>query len=105
MTRNEPFDLEYAQSVAPSDAEPVYRSSVTMLAAAKGETKARKVNEHLDTDVFISPEELMRYLKLGRTKVYELLAQGTIPSYLVGRLRRVKREDVDRWLEAQKQVP
>ena len=56
------------------------------------------------TDVFMSPDELMDYLKIGRTKCYEIL-QTSIPSYSVGRLRRVKKSDVDLWLEGQRHAP
>ena len=46
-----------------------------------------------------SPDELWRWLGLGRTKTYELLQSGEIPSYKIGRVRRVRRQDIEAWLE------
>jgi excisionase family DNA binding protein len=47
----------------------------------------------------ISPAELQAWLACGRTKVYELLQTGEIPNYRVGRLVRVRKEDVEEYLE------
>lgn len=73
-------------------------------ASAMSETKeAIEMGKYHETDnVFMSPEELMRYLKIGRTKCYELLAQGDIPSYKIGTLRRIRLADVEQCLEAKK---
>ncbi len=49
---------------------------------------------------FISPQELQDLLRCGRTFCYGLLARGEIPSYKVGKLRRIDLADVERWLEA-----
>jgi excisionase family DNA binding protein len=56
-------------------------------------------------DIFISPDDVMRYLKIGRSMCYELLADGTIPSYRVGRLRRVKKSDIAAWLDTRRYAP
>ena len=37
-----------------------------------------------------SPDELWRWLGLGLTKTYELLQSGEIPSYKIGRVRRIR---------------
>lgn len=47
----------------------------------------------------VSPVELQEWLGCGRTKVYELLQTSEIPSYRVGRLVRVRKEDVEEYLE------
>lgn len=47
----------------------------------------------------LSPEELATYLGCGRTFVYHLLANGSIPSVKLGRLRRVRRVDADAFIE------
>lgn len=47
----------------------------------------------------LSPEELAVYLGCGRTYAYSLLADGTIPSVKLGRLRRVRRVDADAFIE------
>jgi excisionase family DNA binding protein len=46
-----------------------------------------------------SPKELQEWLGCGRTKIYELLQSGEIPSYRIGRLVRVRKEDIELFLE------
>jgi excisionase family DNA binding protein len=57
----------------------------------RGEAEAEKE--------WYSPDELWRWLGLGRTKTYELLQSGEIPSHKIGRVRRVRRRDIEAWLE------
>ncbi len=40
----------------------------------------------------------------GRYEIYELLRRKEIPSYKVGRLTRILREDAERWRETKKLV-
>ncbi len=47
----------------------------------------------------LTPEGLARYLGCGRTFACQLLKSGTIPSAKVGKLRRVRRRDVEQFLE------
>jgi excisionase family DNA binding protein len=47
----------------------------------------------------MSPEQLADYLGCGRTHAYAILKAGDIPSFTMGRLRRVRRVDVDRYVE------
>jgi excisionase family DNA binding protein len=54
---------------------------------------------------WFTTDELIRWLRLGRTKTYELLRTGEIPSYKIGRVRRIRREDVEAWLERNKYLP
>ena len=54
---------------------------------------------------WFTTEELVRWLGLGRTKTYELLRSGEIPNYKIGRIRRIRRQDVDAWLERNKYRP
>jgi excisionase family DNA binding protein len=51
---------------------------------------------------FISPQELQELLGCGRTFIYELLARGELPSYKIGKLRRIKLSDLELWLEDNK---
>jgi excisionase family DNA binding protein len=46
-----------------------------------------------------SPEQLARHLGIGRTLAYQLLAKKLIPSFTIGKLRRVRKADVDRYVE------
>jgi excisionase family DNA binding protein len=48
----------------------------------------------------MSVEELTKFLGLGRTYTYRLLAAGAIPSVRIGRLRKVRRTDAERFVEA-----
>ena len=53
-----------------------------------------------ETKSLLSAEELARELGVGRTTAYSLLWSGTIPSMKVGRLRKVRREDLEAYIEA-----
>ncbi len=48
----------------------------------------------------MSPEELSAFLGIGRSYCYELLRDEEIPSFKIGRLRKVLRRDAERFLEA-----
>jgi excisionase family DNA binding protein len=52
------------------------------------------------TEYLMTPGEVARFLGLGRTRTYELLSAGIIPCVRIGRLRRVRRTDVDRFVES-----
>ena len=48
----------------------------------------------------LSPEQLAEHLGCGRTYVYSLLAgpNPAIRSFKIGRLRRIRRQDVDSYV-------
>ena len=48
---------------------------------------------------WFAADELVHWLGLGRTKTYEMLRSGEIPSYKIGRVRRIRRQDIEAWLE------
>jgi len=48
---------------------------------------------------FLAVTELQRYLNLGRTKTYELIASREIPSYKIGHAVRVRQQDVEEFLD------
>ena len=48
---------------------------------------------------FLTSAEVRRFLRLGTTKPQELLSNGDIPSYKIGRIRRVRKRDLIDWLE------
>jgi excisionase family DNA binding protein len=50
-------------------------------------------------EALLSPEQLAEYLGIGRTFAYQLLAKKRIPSFTIGKLRRVRKSDVDRYVE------
>jgi excisionase family DNA binding protein len=51
---------------------------------------------------WFTTDQLIRWLGLGRTKTYEMLRSGEIPSYKIGRIRR---RDVEAWLERNRFQP
>jgi excisionase family DNA binding protein len=48
----------------------------------------------------LSPEEVREHLGLSRTYVYRLLASGALPSLRIGRVRRVRPTDLERFIES-----
>jgi excisionase family DNA binding protein len=44
-------------------------------------------------------DEVARALALGRSKVYELIASGELPSLTIGTARRVPADVLRRWIE------
>lgn len=54
----------------------------------------------MNEQLLMRAEEVARALGLGRSKVYALLASGTLPSVRIGRSVRVSRAALERWLEA-----
>jgi excisionase family DNA binding protein len=52
------------------------------------------------SEYLMSPEELSGFLGLSRAYTYELLSSGAIPSLRIGRLRKVRRTDVEAFIEA-----
>ena len=53
-----------------------------------------------ETKKLLSAEDLARELGVGRTTAYSLLWSGAIPSLKLGRLRRVRRGDVEVYIKA-----
>jgi excisionase family DNA binding protein len=53
---------------------------------------------------WMTPEEFREWLGIGRTKCYELLSRNEVPSYRVGKLRRIRRSDAERWLVSRRTV-
>jgi excisionase family DNA binding protein len=53
-----------------------------------------------DEEELLTVEQVQELLKVGRTFAYALVRSGELPSYRVGRLIRIRRRDVERWLES-----
>jgi excisionase family DNA binding protein len=47
----------------------------------------------------LTPEEAARWLGVGRSTLYELLAAGEIPSIRIGRCRRIPSWELRRFIE------
>ena len=54
---------------------------------------------------WFTTDELVHWLGPGRTKTYAMLRSGEIPSYKIGRVRRIRRQDVETWLESNRFRP
>lgn len=50
--------------------------------------------------ILLKPEEVSRILDLSRSKTYQLLASGELPSIRAGKSIRVPRAALERWVEA-----
>jgi excisionase family DNA binding protein len=50
------------------------------------------------TDTLLTPAEAAAVLNIGRSKLYELIARGLIESVKLGRCRRFRRSDLDRFI-------
>jgi excisionase family DNA binding protein len=53
----------------------------------------------------LTVEQVQEMLQVGRTFAYALINSGELPSYRVGRLRRVRQRDVEHWLEENRCAP
>jgi excisionase family DNA binding protein len=52
------------------------------------------------TEYLITVEELRRFLGIGRTYAYRMISDGELPTVRLGRVVRVRRSDVMRFIEA-----
>jgi putative molybdopterin biosynthesis protein len=60
----------------------------------------RRLANSTAAEEFLTIEEVQELLKVGRTFAYSLVRSGELPSYRVGRLLRIRRRDVEHWLES-----
>jgi excisionase family DNA binding protein len=53
----------------------------------------------LDTgEQLLRPEDVQRILRVGRSKVYEMIAEGELPVIRIGRAVRIPRGELERWI-------
>jgi excisionase family DNA binding protein len=50
--------------------------------------------------LLLTPTEAARALGIGRSKLYELLAKGVVPSVTIGTCRRIVASDLDAYIES-----
>lgn len=62
----------------------------TLTVTTEVESSAREV---------FSPLQAADYLGCGRTYLYKLMADGDIPSFKLGKLRRIRRKDLAAYVE------
>jgi excisionase family DNA binding protein len=58
-----------------------------------------------DQDEIFNIEQLSQYLRVPKSTLYRLAADGKIPSHKVGRHWRFRRDSVDRWLDRPGEQP
>ena len=47
----------------------------------------------------LRPDEVAQVLRIGRTRTFELLGSGDLPVVRIGRVVRVSKAGLDRWIE------
>jgi len=55
----------------------------------------------MDTDI-MTIREVAEYLKLTEKTAYRLVSEGLLPGFKVGGSWRFKRQDLEKWIAAQK---
>jgi excisionase family DNA binding protein len=54
----------------------------------------------LGSPVVMTVEQAAKYVGVGRSTMFEIVVRdGLIPSFKIGRLRKIRRVDVDRWID------
>jgi excisionase family DNA binding protein len=54
---------------------------------------------------YLKVAEVVERTRLSRSKVYDLLLRGSIPSASIDRTRRVREADLEEWMRAQVENP
>jgi excisionase family DNA binding protein len=62
-------------------------------------------DETASFQLLLTIPQVAQALKLGRTKVYELIWKEHLPVQRFGRAVRVSKEDLQRWLEERRDNP
>jgi excisionase family DNA binding protein len=52
---------------------------------------------------YLKVPEVAKVLRIARSRAYELVGDGEIPSVRIGRSVRVNRKELEKWLEEQRQ--
>lgn len=47
---------------------------------------------------YMTPREVMEFLAIGRNTFYKLVNTGELPAFRIGKLWRVRREDLINWM-------
>ncbi len=56
----------------------------------------------METDKWLTLDELAEYLKLSRTKLYRMAQEGEIPASKIGAQWRFNRKEIDDWVSSQR---
>jgi len=58
--------------------------------------------EEMTNAKWLTIDELADYLKLGRTKLYQMAQDGSIPASKLGNQWRFDRDEIDVWMKQQR---
>lgn len=58
----------------------------------------------MQTDKWLTLDELAKYLKFSRSKLYRMAQQGEVPASNVAAQWRFNREEIDDWVASQRPV-
>lgn len=58
--------------------------------------------DHLDK--WLTIEELSAYLKMSRTKLYQMAQKGELPGSKIGTQWRFNRDEIDEWVKSLRKV-
>jgi len=58
--------------------------------------------EEMTDAKWLTIEELADYLKLGRTKLYQMAQDGSMPASKLGNQWRFDRDEIDTWMKRQR---
>ena len=53
---------------------------------------------------FLTTDEVLGYLRINARTVYRLIRDGELPAVRIGRQWRIRRGDLDNWLEGRRPV-
>jgi excisionase family DNA binding protein len=59
-------------------------------------------NSYQELEACLTIEEVLGYLKVTSRTIYRLIRSGELPAMRVGRQWRLRRQDLDAWLERQR---
>jgi excisionase family DNA binding protein len=58
-----------------------------------------------NSEPLMKAAEVMNYLKVSRTKLWQLVKERGLPAYRIGGDFRYRKSEIDAWLEAQRHGP
>ncbi len=59
--------------------------------------EGEKINNKFE-DEFITPEDIMKHLKIGRNKTYQLIHLNSFPKLKIGNTYRIPKKQYNKWL-------
>tara|TARA_B100000609_G_C17120492_1_gene384699 strand:+ start:573 stop:794 length:222 start_codon:yes stop_codon:yes gene_type:complete len=59
----------------------------------------KKKKPAAQAEALLTIPEVAAYLQVGERTVYNWAHQGTIPSFKIGNIWRVRKSDIDTWIE------